>query len=138
MFADRLLVAFASEITGERLFANNVFSSLHGIDNHSCMQHRRRADIDEVKIAVSDQIAKISVRRGDLMFLGKIDDLGASCGNCADFHLKTINALICIHMQLGDKAAPDKAHFHFCHPALLNLACPFCQRHWLKEFVPPE
>ena len=34
VFADRGLVAIASEIAGKRLFTNNVLSGLHGFDNH--------------------------------------------------------------------------------------------------------
>ena len=49
------------------------------------------------------------------MFPGKIDNLIASCGHCPDFRVEPIDTLISIHVQVRDKAAPDKTYPHFWH-----------------------
>jgi len=54
------------------------------------------------------------------MLFGKIDDVGSTCGDRADFRLDPINALIRIHMQFGDEPAPYEAYSHFWHPVLLG------------------
>jgi hypothetical protein len=55
------------------------------------------------------------------MLFDKIDDLGSACSDCADFRLDPINALIRIHMQLGDEPTSYEAYSHFWHPVLLRI-----------------
>jgi len=54
------------------------------------------------------------------MLFGKIHDVGSACSERADFRLDPINALIRIHVQLGDEPAPYEAYSHFWHPVLLK------------------
>src|SRR5262245_42717332 len=55
------------------------------------------------------------------MLFRKIVDVSSACSNCADFRLDPINALIRIHVQLGDEPAPYEAYSHFWHPVLLDF-----------------
>ena len=118
MLADRLLVAAAPEIAGEGLLADHVFSRSDSLHDHARVQIGRGADVDDVDVRVGDQVAKSPVGRRDAMFLGKIDDMVAARRN--GFHLRRepVDALVGIHVQLGNKPAPDQAHSYFCHPLL--------------------
>ena len=115
VLADRLLVAAAPEIAGEGLLADHVFSRSDSLHDHRRVQIGRGADVDDVDVRVGDQVAKSPVGRRDAMFLGKIDDVVAARRN--GFHLRRepVDALVGVHVQLGDKPAPDQAHSYFCH-----------------------
>jgi hypothetical protein len=71
----------APEITGKRLFAYDMFASLNGIDDHRRMQCRRRADIDDINLAIVEKVSEISIRFADIMLLGEVEDMIAARGH---------------------------------------------------------
>jgi hypothetical protein len=73
VLADRSLVVAASEISGERLLADDVFSCLHGLDDHRGMQRGRRADVDDVDLLVGQQTLEIAIGSRDPVLLGEIE-----------------------------------------------------------------
>jgi hypothetical protein len=115
MPADRDLVAGVPEISRKRLLTDHVLSRLHGIDHHGRVQGRRRADIDDLHRFVAQQVAEIPVGRRNLMLAGKIADMIAARRNRRHFHFDPIDPLVGVHVQLGDKAAPNQAYFDFLH-----------------------
>jgi hypothetical protein len=115
VLADGALVALAPEIAGERLFADDVLSCLHCLDDHRCVQHRRRTDIDNIDVRIGDKVAKASIRRCNLVLLGKIHNVIAPCGDGLDLGLDTVNAPVGVHMQMCDKPAPDQTDLHRRH-----------------------
>src|SRR5438093_6596617 len=115
MFADRRLVAFASEIAPEWLFANYVLAGLHRVDNHRRVQIGRRADVDDIDISVGDQVAKAAIRRRDLVATGKRDDMIASGRNGPDFDIHAVDTPVGMHVQLGYEAAAGQTDPDFRH-----------------------
>src|SRR5262249_55833290 len=107
--------AAASEISGERLLADDVLSRLHGLEDHRRMQRGGRADIDDVDLLVGQQTLEIAMRCADLMFLGKIEHMVAARGNRRHLRVEPIDPPISVHMQLGNKPASDKAYSDFRH-----------------------
>src|SRR6185436_10748450 len=117
MLADRQLIAFAPEITSERLFADHMLAGLHRLDDHRGVQIRRRADVDDIEIGVGDQIAKAAIRRRDLVATGKLDDMIASSRNGPDFDIHAVNTPVGMHVQLGHEAAAGQTDPDFRHSA---------------------
>src|SRR5262245_19250494 len=115
VLADRSLVVAAPEISGERLLADDVFSRLHGLDDHRGMQRGWRADIDDVDLRVGEQVLEIAIGSRDLMLLGEIEHVVAARGNRRHLRIEPIDPPIGVHVQLGDKAASDKANSDLRH-----------------------
>ena len=115
VLADRSLVVAAPEVSGERLLADDVFSCLHGLDDHRRMQRGGRADIDDVDLPVGQQTLEIAMRCADLMLLGKIEHMVAARGNRRHLRVKPIDPPIGVHVQLGNKPTSDKANSDFRH-----------------------
>jgi len=115
VLADRSLVVAAPEVSGERLLADDVFSRLHGLDDHRRMQRGWRADIDDVDLLVGQQTLEIAMRSADPMLLGKIEHMVAARGNRRHLRVEPIDPLIGVHVQLGNKPASDKAYSDFRH-----------------------
>jgi hypothetical protein len=128
MLADRDLVAAAAEIARKRLLADHVLSRRHGIDHHGRVQSGRRADIDDVHLFIAEEIAEISVRRGNLVLARKFADLVAARRNCSHLDFDPVDAPVGVHMQLGDKAAPDQAYSDFLHDR-----APLGHRRWPRR-----
>src|SRR5262245_24846173 len=100
-----------------------MLSCPHWLDDHRCVQHRRRTDIDNIDVRIGDQVAKASIRRCNLVLLGKIHNLIAPCGDGLDLGLDTVNAPVGVHMQVCDKPAPDQTDLHRRHvssPSTIN------------------
>ena len=115
VLADRRLVAVASEITAERLFADHVLAGLHRLDDHRGVQIGRRADVDDVDLAVGDQLAKAAIRRRDLVPAGKLDDVVAPRRDGLDFDIDAVDAPVGIHVQLRHEAAAGQTDPDFRH-----------------------
>ena len=115
MLADRRLVAVASEIAGERLFADHMLAGLHRPDDHRAVQIGRRADVDDVDFAIGDQVAEAAVRGRNLVPAGKIDDVVTPGCDGPDFDIDAIDAPVGIHVQLGNEAAAGQADPDFRH-----------------------
>src|ERR1700738_3453684 len=49
------------------------------------------------------------------MLAGKIADMIAARRNRRHFHFDPIDPLVGVHVQLGDKAAPNQAYFDLLH-----------------------
>ena len=115
MLADRRRVALAAEIARERLFADHVLARLHGVHDHRGVQIGRRADVDDVDLAVRDQIGETAMGIGDAVAFGERDDMVAARGHRLHLDIDTIDAPVCIHMQFRHEAAagqPDPDLFH--------------------------
>ena len=72
MLADRLRIFGASEITGKRLFADDMFASLHARDSHIGVQGRRGAKVDNVDIGLVEQVAPVATRMRNVELACKI------------------------------------------------------------------
>jgi hypothetical protein len=55
VLADRHLIVAASEISGERFLADDVFSRLNGRDDHARVQRGWGTDVDNVDLCVGQQ-----------------------------------------------------------------------------------
>jgi len=115
MLADRQLVAFATEIATERLFADHMLSGLHRIDDHRSVQIGRRTDVDDIDIRVGDQVAKAAIRCRDLVAAGKFDDLLAPRRNGPDLDIDAVNPPVGVHVQLGHETAAGQTDPDLCH-----------------------
>ena len=115
LFFDRRFVLSASEITGERFFANDVFARPNGIHDHRCVQCGRCADIDDINLVIIGQIAKIAIGLSNFVLLGKVKDVIAARGYRDHLGINPVNTLVSIHMQFGDKAASDKTDRYLWH-----------------------
>ena len=104
MLADRRLVAVAPEIAGERLFADDMLAGLHRLDDHRGVQIGRRADVDDIELAIGDQVAKAAVGRRDLVPAGKIDDMVAPRRDGPDLDIDAVDAPVGIHVQLRQRS----------------------------------
>src|SRR4051812_22220253 len=122
MLADRLPVAVAAEIAGERLLADHVLAGLHGGDDHFGMQIGRRADVDDVKLAVCDQLGEAAIDPRDLVAMCKLDDMVAARSDRRDLDIHAVDAPERIHMQLRHEAAADESHPDPGHSAPLTHA----------------
>ena len=120
MFADRQRVAFAPEIAGERLFADDVLARLHRLDDHGSVQIGRRADVDDIELAVGDQVAKAAIRRRNLVPTGEFENMIAPRSDRPDFDIQAVNAPVRIHMQFRHKAAAGQTDPDLCHGGYLQ------------------
>ncbi len=98
-----------------------MLSRLRGRDDHRRVQHRRRADVDDVDLPVGQQIAEIATGFWDLMLPGEIDHMVAARRNGRHGRVDPVHALVGIHVQLGDEAASDKANSHFRHRRVSSI-----------------
>ncbi|MGY4512919.1 hypothetical protein ACVIN2_006373 [Bradyrhizobium sp. USDA 3650] len=117
MLADRLPVAGAAEIAGERLFADHMLAGLHGGDDHPRMQIGRRADVDDIELAVSNQLGEVAIDPWDLVAAGEFDDVVAARSDRRDLDIHAIDTPERIHMQLRHEAAADESHSDPGHSA---------------------
>src|ERR1700677_2628102 len=122
MLADRSLVAFAPEIAGERLLANDMLASSHCIYDHGGVQIRRRADVDNVEFPVGDQVGKASVRPRYPVPGRKRDNMLSPRSDCPDFDVDAVDTPISGHVKLRNKAAPDQTDLDFRHCGYLWVA----------------
>ncbi|MHC2802307.1 hypothetical protein ACVMII_002053 [Bradyrhizobium diazoefficiens] len=122
VLADRLRVALAAEIAGERLFADHVLAGLHAGDDHLRMKVRRRADVDDIELAVRDQLGEAPINTRDIVMLGERDDLVAARSHRRDLDVHAIDAPERIHVQLRHEAAADESHPDPGHSAPLLWA----------------
>ncbi len=129
MLADRGLVAFAAEISGERLFADDVLAALHGLDDHRSMQVGRRADVDDIDLVVTDNLAVAPISFGDVVAASEIDDMVAARRHGRDLDIDAVNAFVGIHVQLRNEAAAHKSDLDFRHRQV--------PRGLVKTLVPP-
>ncbi len=88
------------------------------------MQSRRRADIDDIDGRIGEQDAIVAMRRADAMLLRERLNVVAARHDGRDLGVDAIDALIGVHMQLGDEAAADQADFYFRHSNALPPALP--------------
>jgi len=109
MFADRLTIARPAEIAAKRLFADDMLAGLHGADDHLGMQGRWRADIDDVDGTIGEQLPIIAIGLRDAVLYGERRDVIAARDRRGDLGVDAVDALVGIHMQLGDEAAADEA-----------------------------
>src|SRR5262249_15393873 len=109
--------AVAAEISGERLFADDMLAGFDRGEDHAGMQRGRRADVDDVDLLVREQRAEIAIGRADAMLLGEVDDVVAARGDRRDLRVDAVDALIGVHVQLGRKSAADEAYSDLGHCA---------------------
>src|SRR5262249_45990819 len=89
-------------------FADDVFSRLHGLDDHRGMQRGWRADIDDVDLRVGEQALEIAIGSGDLVLLGEIEHVVAARGNRGHLRIEPIDPPIGVHVQLRDTTPSHK------------------------------
>src|SRR5262249_33222171 len=70
---------------------------------------------DDVDLRVGEQVLEIAIGSRDLMLLGEIEHVVAARGNRRHLRIEPIDPPIGVHVQLGDKAASDKANSDFRH-----------------------
>jgi hypothetical protein len=119
--ADRRRVAVAAEIAAERLFADHVLAGLHRLDDHRGVQLGWRANVDDIDLAVGDQIAKAAIRRRDFVSAGKLHDVVAARRDGPDLNIHAVDAPVAMHVQLRHKAAAGQTDPDFCHRTCLPL-----------------
>jgi hypothetical protein len=115
MLADRRGIALAAEIARERLFADHMLAARHRLHDHLGMQMGRRADIDDVDVAVGDELGKAAIGGRNPVPMGKFEDVLAARGHRANLDIDAVDTPERIHMQLRDEAAADHPHPDFCH-----------------------
>jgi hypothetical protein len=115
LLADRRRVVRTAEIAGKRLFADDVLSRAHGVDDHLRVQIRRRANIDHVDCRIGEKRTIVAMRLRDFVLLGESLDLIAPRHDRRDLGGDAIDALIGIHMQFGDEAAADETDSDLGH-----------------------
>ena len=115
VLADWQLVVFAPEITRKWLFADDMFAGLHRIDDHCGVQIGRRADVDNIQLAVGDQLAKTTVDARYLVPTGKSDNVVTPRRDGAHFNIEAIDTPVGVHVQLRNEAAPDETDPDFRH-----------------------
>ena len=95
-----------------------MFAGLHRLDDHRGVQIGRRADVDDIELAVGDQVAKAAIRRRDLVPAGKFENMIAPRRDGPDLDIQAVDALVRIHMQLRHKAAAGQTDPDLCHAYL--------------------
>ena len=126
-----------SEIAGERLFADDVFAGLHRVDDHRGVQIGRRADVDDIELAVGDQVAKAAVRRRDLVPAGKIDDMVAPRRDGGfDFDIHAVDAPVGIACAAPKRSRSRRDRLLFLSLRVFSInewlpvgAGGFCRQH---------
>src|ERR1700685_1719089 len=81
-----------------------------------------RADVDDVQLAVGDQVAKVAVGSRYLVPIGKIDNLVAPRRDRRDFDIDAVDTSVGKHVQLRNEAAPDQTDSDFRHCGCLRVA----------------
>src|SRR5262249_62228191 len=79
------------------------------------MQGGGGADVEDVVFLTGEQRGEPGLVGADRVFFGKTEPGAAPRGNRRHLRVEPVYPLIGVHMQLGDKAASDKAHSDFRH-----------------------
>jgi hypothetical protein len=79
------------------------------------MQIGRCANVDNVQLAVSDQVAKATVDPRYLVPTGKVDNMVTPRRDSLDFDIDAIDTPVSIHVQLRNEAAPGQTDPDFRH-----------------------
>jgi hypothetical protein len=105
VLADRRFIAVLPEIAGKRLLADHVLPGLHRLDDHRGMQIGWRADVDDVEVLVGDQFLEAAIGLADAVLLREFSNVIAARRHRGHLRIDAIDALVRIHVQLGDEAA---------------------------------
>src|SRR5206468_4014724 len=92
-------------------------AGLHAGNDHLGVEIGRRADVDDIKLAVGDRFRKAAVDARDLVPLCELHDAVAARGHRRDLDIQAIDAPERIHMQLRDEAAAHEPNPDPCHSA---------------------
>ena len=98
-----------------------MLAGLHRLDDHLGMQVGRGADVDDIELAVGDQLGKAAIGARDAVLLGKLDDVIAARRDRLHLDIDAIDAPIRIHMQLGYEAAAGQSNPDFLHCVLYSM-----------------
>jgi hypothetical protein len=79
------------------------------------VQIGRRADVNNVQLAISDQVAKAAVDRRYLMPSGKIQNTITPRRDGFDINIDAIDSPVGMHVQLRNEAASRQADCNFPH-----------------------